>query len=156
MVIFFVSYLVLFEEKLAWVSFVADYFTLTILSCIEMPEKRRKKERNIGSVPMTCVCVMASVRPVPSAIRLQGLFGPRVSFYWGYWGLEEWSSLSKARHLPWRRPRPSGPSDGKPRAQLQRPLSYEAPWLLGTSPSSGLSEIDQMQDVLSFQVILCW
>lgn len=65
-------------------SFVADYFTLTILSCIEMPEKRRKKERNIGSVPMTCVCVMASVRPVPSAIRLQGLFGPRVSFYWGY------------------------------------------------------------------------
>lgn len=45
---------------------------------------RKKKKRNVGSVPTTsvCVCVMASVCPVPLAIWLQGPFGPRVSFYW--------------------------------------------------------------------------
>lgn len=48
MVIFFVSHLVLFEEKLARVSFVADYFTVTILSCIEMLEKRERKEKMLG------------------------------------------------------------------------------------------------------------
>ena len=64
-------------------SFVADCFTVTILSGIEMLEKRGKKEKNVGSVPVTYLHFMASVWPVPSANRLQGLFGPRVSFYWG-------------------------------------------------------------------------
>ena len=48
MVIFFVSHLVLFEEKLARVSLIADCFTVTILSCIEMLEKRERKEKMLG------------------------------------------------------------------------------------------------------------
>lgn len=45
--------------------------------------EKGKKGKTVGSVPVTCVCFTASVWPVPSASRLQGLFGPRVSFYWG-------------------------------------------------------------------------
>lgn len=82
MVIFFVSHLVLFEEKLAWVSFVADCFSHNFIRYRHAWEKG-KKGKNVGSVPVTYVHFMASVWPVPSANRLQGLFGPRVSFYWG-------------------------------------------------------------------------
>lgn len=45
--------------------------------------EKGKKGKNAGSVLVTCVLFTASVWLVPSASRLQGLFGPRVSFYWG-------------------------------------------------------------------------
>ena len=60
------------------------YFTLKISPCIEMFGNRKKKKKEMlgASLQPVCVCVMASVCPVPLAIWLQGPFGPRVSFYW--------------------------------------------------------------------------
>ena len=65
--------------------------------------ERGKKGKTVGSVPVTCVRFTARVWPVPSAGRLQGLFGPRVSFYWG---------VLRSSVLAWRIPgtgEPGGP-----------------------------------------------
>ena len=65
--------------------------------------EKGKKGKTVGSVPVTCVRFTARVWPVPSAGRLQGLFGPRVSFYWG---------VLRSSVLAWRIPgtgEPGGP-----------------------------------------------
>ena len=119
MVVFFVSHLVLFEEKLAWVSFVADCFTVTILSGIEMLEKRGKKEKMLGVSLWPIYISWPVYGQCHQPIGFRDYLVQESHFTGGYWGLEEWCSLSKARHLSRRWLRPPGSSDGKPRAQLK-------------------------------------